>query len=96
MKRGFWDVVGTGVVYGAAVALATLIVSLAWTSLQRPGITSAAERVHREIAECSADYKAARTGRDSSRVLERMVKAPPVDGPNTITCRDLMLGQPRW
>ena len=96
MKRTFRDVVGMAVLYGVAVALATLIVSLAWTSLQRPGIISAPERVHRDLADCSADYKAARTGRDSSRVLQRMVKAPAVNGLNTITCRDLLLGQPRW
>ena len=95
-SKRLWSIVGTAVVYALAVGLATLIVSLAWRSLQRPGIPSRAERLHRDIAECSADYKAARSARDSSRVLERLVEPPQRTSVNTDTCRDLLFGQPYW
>jgi len=81
-------------VYGLAIILATLIVSLAWTSLQRPGLPSAAERLHRDIAACSAAYRTARSGRDSSRALDRIVRGPDRLNMNTLTCRDLLFGQP--
>ena len=86
---------GSVVTYGLAAGLATLIVSLAWTALQRPGLQSQAERLHRDIAECSADYKGARSRQDSSHVLERIVRAPHGDSLNTVTCRDILFGRPQ-
>ena len=91
-----WTVLANAAIYGLAALLATLIVGLAWTSLQRRGIESPAERVNREITECHAAYRAARSGRDSSRVLDRIVKPPERLNLTTITCRDLLLGRPDW
>ena len=83
-------------IYGLAALLATLIVWLAWTSLQPHGMESTPERVNREIAECHRAYRAASSGGDSSRALDRIVKPAERFSRTTITCRDLLFGQPYW
>ena len=83
-------------IYGLAALLATLIVWLAWTSLQPQGMESTPERVNREIAECHRAYRAASSGGDSSHALDRIVKPPERFSRTTITCRDLLFGQPHW
>jgi hypothetical protein len=88
------SILTNGAVYAASAALATLLVWLAWASLQQRGLSSPAERLHRDIVECSAAYRGARSAEDSSRALDRVVRATARPDPTEVTCRDLLFGRP--